>query len=138
MKMKGGGLILSGLAIVVVAIVGLVLSKVLSVDAHVREMMVAGMDMMLVCGAAQVPMRLSRGANQLVMVQAGLVSSAVHLLGSAIVASTIFVRGKIATYPLLIWLGAFFAVTLITVTISIAQQVRKAPAAGNRGAENHA
>ena len=136
--MKVGGLILSGMAIAVVAIVGLVVCGIFSINPHPREMIVAGFGMLAVCAMSQLPTLLSRGGNQLAMVQAGLVSSSIHLLGSAMVASTIFVRGKIATYPLLIWLGAFFAATLITVTISIAQQVRRAPIAGNRGAQNHA
>jgi hypothetical protein len=50
-------------------------------------------------------------------------------------------RGLIKTYPLLIWLAAFFATTLITLTISIAQHVRRASAAANatiKTAPNHA
>jgi len=67
----------------------------------------------------------------------GLLATAIHLLGSVLVASSVFLRGVIATYPLLIWVAAFYWTTLITLTISIAQQVRKAPAAANHRAANH-
>ena len=87
--------------------------------------------MALVCAAAGLPLLLSRGANQMTVVQSGLASSAIHLLGSVLVASAMFVRGLIATYPLLIWLAAFFATTLVTLTIIIAQHVRKSAAAAN-------
>jgi len=41
-------------------------------------------------------------------------SSAVLCWEACLVASAMFMRGLAATYPLLIWLGAFFATTLIT------------------------
>jgi hypothetical protein len=52
-----------------------------------------------------------------------------------------FMRGLLKTYPLLIWLAAFFVTTLIILTIIIAQHVRKAASEANptaKTASNHA
>ena len=120
---------------------GLAVCNIFSIEPHLREMLVAGIGIALVCVVAGLPLLLTRGANQLAVVQAGLMASAIHLLGSVLVASAVFMRGLIATYPLLIWLAAFFGTTLITLTISIAQHVRKASAAANqisKTASNHA
>src|SRR5882672_4158935 len=124
--MKSAGWI--AITIAAVAAGGLAACKAMGIDPHLREMIVAGIGMSLVCAAAGLPLLLSRGASQLTVVQAGLTASAVHLLGSMLVASSMFMRGLLATYPLLIWLGAFFATTLITLTIIIAQHVRKSAA----------
>jgi hypothetical protein len=121
----------------VVAAIGSAACRLLSVSVHPREMMVAGIGMLIVGSMASLPMTLTRGANQLSVVQGGLLASAIHLLGSVLVASSVFLRGVIATYPLLIWVAAFYWTTLITLTISIAQRVRKAPAAANHRAANH-
>jgi hypothetical protein len=97
--------------------------------------------MAIVCALAGLPLLLSRGANQITVVQSGLTSTAVHLLGSVLVASTMFMRNLLSTYPLLLWLAAFFATTLITLTIIIAQHVRRSAGAANpttTTASNHA
>lgn len=127
--------------IAAVAAGGLAVCKALGIDPHLREMIVAAIGMLLVCATAMLPLLLTRGANQLSVAQAGLSASAIHLLGSVLVASLMFMRGIIATYPLLIWLAAFFAATLIALTINIALHVRKAAAAANpiaKPASNHA
>jgi len=77
------------------------------IDPHLREMIVAGIGIALVCAAAGLPLLAVAGASQLTVVQAGLMSSAVHLLGSMLVASAMFMRGLLATYPLLICWGVF-------------------------------
>jgi hypothetical protein len=119
------------ITIAAVLAIGLSSSKVLGLDPHLREMSVAAVGMSIVCALAGLPILLSRGANQLTVVQSGLTSTAVHLLGSVLVASTTLMPRLLSTYPLLIWLGAFFATTLITLTIIIAQHVRRASAAAN-------
>jgi hypothetical protein len=124
--MRSGGWTV--LAIAAVAAIGLAVCNVFGIQPYLREMLVAGLGTTVVCGVALLPLLLTRGAGQLAVVQAGLFASAIHLLGSVLVASSILMRGLIATYPLLIWLAAFFAATLITLTISIAQHVRKAAA----------
>ena len=137
--MKSAGWI--AITIAAVAATGLAVCKAMGIDPHLRELIVAAIGMALVCALAGVPLLLSRGANQMTVVQSGLASSAIHLLGSVLVASAMFVRGLIATYPLLIWLAAFFATTLVTLTIIIAQHVRKSAAAANpiaKTASNHA
>ena len=129
------------MTIAAVAAGGLAVCKAMGIEPHLREMIVAGIGMAIVCVAAGLPLLLSRGANQLTIVQAGLSSSAVHLLGSVLIASAIFFPSLIATYPLLIWLAAFFATSLIVLTLIIAQHVRKAAAAANaiaKPASNHA
>ena len=136
--MKGGGLVLVGGAIAIAGAIGVAACGVLSINPHVREMMIAGIGVGLICALATLPVMLSRGASQGAVVQAGLISSTIHLLGSVIVATAAFARGVIATYPYLIWLAAFYAVTLVTLTIWITQQMRKAPVGANSGATNHA
>ena len=128
-----------GITIAAVAAGGLAVCKTMGVDPHLRELIVAAIGISIVCAAATLPLLLSRGADQLTIVQSGLVSSAVHLLGSVVVASAMFFRGFISTYPLLIWLAAFFATTLIVLTIIISQHVRKAAANQlTKPASNHA
>ena len=136
--MKSAGWI--AITIAAVAAGGLAVCKAMGIDPHLREMIVAGVGMALVCVLAGIPLLLSRGGDQVSAVQAGLTASAVHLLGSVLVASVMFMRGLISTYPLLIWLAAFFATTLIVLTIIIAQHVRKAAAANPivKTASNHA
>jgi hypothetical protein len=136
--MKSAGWI--AITIAAVMATGLAVARAMGIDPHLREMLVAGIGMSLVCGLAGLPLLLTRGASQMTVVQSGLTASAVHLLGSVFVASAMFARGLIATYPLLIWLAGFFATTLIVLTIIIAQHVRKS-AAGNptaKPASNHA
>src|SRR5438105_258457 len=108
-----------GIAITIAAVMagGLAVCKAMGIDPHLREMIVAGVGMAVVCGLAGVVLLLSRGADQMTVVQSGLTASAVHLLGSVLVASAMFARGLIKTFPLLIWLAAFFATTLIVLTI---------------------
>src|SRR5437763_1854057 len=127
-----------GIAMTIAAVMagGLAVCKAMGIDPHLREMVVAGVGMAVVCALAGLPLFLSRGASQMTVVQMGLTASAVHLLGSVLVASAMFARGFIATYPLLIWLAAFFPTTLIVLTIIIAQHVRKS--AATQVASNHA
>ena len=137
--MRSGGWI--AVTIAAVAAIGLAGCNLLGIQPHLREMLVAAIGTVIVCGVAMLPLVLTRGANQLAVVQAGLFASAIHLLGSVLVASAIFMRGLIATYQLLIWQAAFFATTLIVLTILIAQHVRKAAGAANsieKTASNHA
>ena len=133
--MKSAGWIAITIAAVMAG--GLAVAKAMGIDPHLREMIVAGVGMAIVCALAGLPLLLSRGASQLTVVQSGLTSSAVHLLGSVLVTSAMFARGLIKTFPLLIWQAAFFATTLIVLTIIIAQHVRKG-AAANQVASNHA
>jgi hydrogenase-4 membrane subunit HyfE len=129
------------ITIAAVAAGGLAVCKAMGIDPHLRELIVAAIGMTIVCAVAWLPLLLTRGANQLAVAQAGLSSCGIHLMGSVLVASAMFMRGLLATYPLLIWVAAFFATTLITLTIIIAQHVRKASAAANptaNTASNHA
>jgi hypothetical protein len=132
----------SWIAITIAAVMatGLAVAKAFGFDPHLREMIVAGIGMSLVCAMAMLPLLLSRGASQMTVVQSGLTASAVHLLGSVVVSGAMFARGLIATYPLLIWLAGFFATTLIVLTIIIAQHVRKSASANPivKTASNHA
>src|SRR6185436_20257405 len=99
--MKSAG----GIAITIAAVAagGLAVCKAMGIDPHLREMMVAGVGISLVCALAMLPLLLSRGASQMTVVQSGLTASALHLLGSVVVASAMFARGLIQTFPLLIW-----------------------------------
>jgi hypothetical protein len=129
------------ITIAAVAAGGLAVCKTFGIDPHLRELLVAAVGITVVCVLALLPLLLTRGAGQLAAAQAGLSSCGIHLMGSVVVASTIFMRGLIATYPLLIWLAGFFATTLIVLTISIAQHVRKSAAAANptiKTASHHA
>lgn len=136
--MKSAG----GIAITIAAVAagGLAVCKAMGIDPHLREMIVAGLGMSLVCAFAMLPLLLSRGASQMTVVQSGLTASALHLLGSVVVASAMFAGSLIQTFPLLIWLAAFFATTLIVLTIIIAQHVRKSASANPivKTASNHA
>jgi hypothetical protein len=128
--MKSAGWI--AITIAAVAAGGLAVCKAFAIDPHLREMIVA-----------YLPLFLTRGASQIAIVQGGLISSGVHLMGSVVVASSMFMRGLLKTYPLLIWLAAFFVTTLIILTIIIAQHVRKSAAAADpivkaNTASNHA
>ena len=135
--MKSAGWI--AITIAAVAAGGLAVCKAMGIDPHLREMIVAAVGMSMVCAFAMLPLLLSRGASQMTVVQSGLTASALHLLGSVVVASVMFARGLIKTYPLLIWLAAFFATTLIVLTIIIAQHVRKSASANPivKTASNH-
>ena len=124
--MKSAGWI--AITIAAVMATGLAVAKAMGIDPHLREMIVAGVGMAMVCALAGVPLLLTRGASQLAVVQSGLTSTGVHLMGSVLVAGAMFARGLIATYPLLIWQASFFVTTLIVLTIIIAQHVRKAAA----------
>ena len=136
--MKSAGWI--AITIAAVMATGLAVAKAMGIDPHLREMIVAGVGMAMVCALAGVPLLLTRGASQLAVVQSGLTSTGVHLMGSVLVAGAMFARGLIATYPLLIWQASFFVTTLIVLTIVIAQHVRKAAAANQivKPASNHA
>ena len=136
--MKSAGWI--AITIAAVAAGGLAVAKAMGIDPHLREMIVAGIGISVVCALASLPLLLTRGASQMTVVQSGLTASAVHLLGSVFVAGAMFARGLINTYPLLIWLAAFFATTLIVFTIIIAQHVRKSASANPivKTASNHA
>ena len=139
--MKSAGWI--AITIAAVAAGGLAVCKAFGIDPHLREMIVAAIGMSVVCGLAYLPLFLTRGASQIAIVQGGLVSSGVHLMGSVVVASSMFMRGLLKTYPLLIWLAAFFVTTLIILTFIIAQHVRKSAAAADpiakaKTASNHA
>jgi len=131
------------MTIAAVAAGGLAVCKAFGIDPHLREMIVAAIGMTVVCGVAYLPLFLTRCASQMGIVQSGLIASAVHLMGSVVVASAMFMRGLVKTDPLLLWLGAFFVTTLITLTIIVAQHVRKSAAAANpmveaTTASNHA
>src|SRR5688500_13414079 len=137
--MRSGGWI--AITIAVVAAGGLAVFEAVGIEPHLRGMLVVGIGIGLVCTVAMLPSLFSRGASQLTVVQSGLMASAIHVLGSVLVASAMFMRGLISTFPMLIWLAAFFATTLIVLTIIIAQHVRKASAAENptaKTASNHA
>lgn len=137
--MKSAGSI--AITIAAVMATGLAFARAMGIDPHLREMIVAGLGIAVVCALASVPLLLSRGASQLTVVQSGLIASALHLLGSVLLAGAMFARSLIATYPLLVWLAAFFASTLIVLTIIIAQHVRKSATAANptaKPASNHA
>src|SRR3982751_473376 len=105
-------LLLIPIVIVAVAAAGFAACAGLSSQPHPREMMVAAVTALCAVALAAVPLILTRGGSQLVVVQAALVGTIIHLFAS-LVAAVVIVLGRLApAQPFVCWLLVMYWSTL--------------------------
>lgn len=119
-------LVLVPLVIVVLAGAGWLACRLMSVNAHAREMLLAGGICLVAGEAALVPLLLTRGASQPAVAQAGLAGTMVHLLVAIVLASPFFLRSA-QDLSMVYWLLAFYLATLVVIVAASAQAVKAAP-----------
>src|SRR5258708_6178771 len=73
-------LIAAPAVVVLVAVVGVGFCKVLGVEPGNRELLIAGMIVLVATVLAMVPLILARGSSQYAMSQAGLIGTVLHLM----------------------------------------------------------
>jgi hypothetical protein len=123
-------LLLIPASIVLTAACGLGLCVALHKNAHVIEMSIAACVAILASAAAATPLWIARHATQLGMSQAALVATMVHLF-VAIALAAIAILGHFPLHgAFLIWLSAFYWMTLIALVMAIVRMIKlAAPAA---------
>jgi hypothetical protein len=119
--------------IAVVAVSGYAACVGLGIDPHAREMIFAGVSCLIAGELALVPMILSRGASQPAVAQAGLVSTAVHLLICTVLGgSLILIKTLRLDAALVYWLLGFYWASLIALVICVIRAVKASPIASRQ------
>jgi hypothetical protein len=119
-------LLLIPATIVLTAAGGMALCAALHKNAHVAEMSIAALAALLASVAAITPLWIARHATQLGMSQAALVATMVHLF-VAIALAAIVVLGHFPLHAaFLIWLCAFYWMTLIALAMTAVRMIKTA------------
>jgi hypothetical protein len=120
-------LLLIPASIVLTAACGLTLCLALHKSAHVTEMSIAAGVAILASSAAVMPLWLARHATQIGVSQAALVATMVHLF-VAIALAAIAILGHFPLHgSFLIWLSAFYWMTLIALAMAAVRMIKTAP-----------
>ena len=96
---------------------------------HSAALLVAAAATLLASLAGIVPLLLTRGFSQLVVTQAALVGSMLHLFLSAVAAVVVVLGHVQAGTAFLAWLLAMYAATLVALVFHFARAIRSAPPA---------
>jgi len=113
-------------SIVLTAAGGMAICAALHKDARVIEMSIAAMVALLASIAAVTPLWIARHATQLGMSQAALVATMVHLF-VAIALAAIAVLGHFPLHTaFLVWLCAFYWMTLIALAMTAVRMIKSA------------
>src|SRR4051812_36941530 len=124
-------LLLIPIVIVAVAAAGFAACAGFGWQPHPREMMLAGVTSLCAAALAAVPLILTRGSSQLVVVQAALVGTIVHLFAS-LAAAVVIVLGRIApAQPFVGWLLLMYWSTLVVLVVAFTRILRAAPPASS-------
>ncbi|CAN5400001.1 hypothetical protein BH09PLA1_BH09PLA1_33770 [soil metagenome] len=115
------------IVIAISAAVGYGLCAALGWNPHPREMLFASIAIAVAGSLATIPMRLTRGASQIVVVQAALVGTIVHLFGSLAVAMIVLFAQLAVAKPFLFWLLWLYWITLFILVMAFVKSVRGAP-----------
>ena len=127
-------LILIPASIALTAAGGMTLCALLHRNAHPVEMSLAAMVAVLACLAACVPLRMARRSDQLAVSQAALVATMLHLFVTiALAAIAILGHFKLHT-AFLIWLSAFYWMTLIALVLVVVRMIKTATPATSQKA----
>ncbi len=130
-------LFLAPLVILLTAAAGYVACRAMSIDPHTGAMITAAVIAALACGAALVPMWLTRGADQTAVVQAGLVATVAHLFATVALAAAAILKFK-AGQPFAYWMMAMYWLTLVVVVIATVRELKSAaPAPSSSAAPRH-
>lgn len=114
---------------------GAALCRAAGKDPHTFDMALASIVVLIGSEMALMPLVLTRGASQLVMTQAGLVATIVHLL-------SILGLGMIVSYamhlaqPFNYWALAFYWPTLVVVSMMSIKAIREATVASAPAPQN--
>ncbi|MBV8781437.1 MAG: hypothetical protein JO353_08580 [Phycisphaerae bacterium] len=108
------------------AVAGASIFTLLHLDVHRRDMEMALLVCFVSAEASLVPLWLTLGTTQLTVSQAGLASTAIHLLLTAFFGLSASVSLHLAQ-PFLMWLLAFYWLSLIIVAVTAARMLRAAP-----------
>jgi hypothetical protein len=112
--------------LVVLAIGGVFFCRALGWNPHLREMLLAVGVCAAACELALLPLILTRGASQIVVSQAGLATSVLHMMIAALAGLGLAMAQHLSpvfTY----WLMLFYWSTLIAVSAIAVRAVRSAP-----------
>lgn len=118
--------ILNLAAILLTAIGGVVIFRLLGRDPHVRECVIAGVALLVATQMSMIPLILTRGAGHLAVAQAGLVATMIHLMVATTVAAIVILGHMPLGQPFLYWLLAFYWMTLIVVAAECVAAVKRA------------
>lgn len=123
--MKAAGLI--PLAVVMVGGLGYGLCRVNGVDAHVKQLMLAGGAGLAGGLAGCLPLALAKGGVQATMAQAGLGGTVVHLMLTLVLGGVTWGMSRVEERAsLLCWLTAFYWAVLVAMVIVAVAAVRSA------------
>ncbi len=114
--------------IAIVAAIGLAVCGMLGFSPSRFDVIAAAMTCLLAGELALIPLLMWRNGNQLVIAQAALIGSLVHLAIN-IVLAMIALLGKLGVgQPYLFWLLSFYWTSLIVLVVMFVKAVRTAPA----------
>jgi hypothetical protein len=123
------GLLLNPIAVAFTAACGVGVCLALGWNPHVRELVVAAAIGLIACELALLPVVLARHANQLVMSQAALIGSMIHLFIAGAGAAVVLLGHLPLGRSCMIWLMVFYAASLIALAGSFIAAVKSAPPA---------
>jgi hypothetical protein len=119
-------LLINPLLLAILAIVGVFFCRTVGWNPHLHEMLLAVGVCAAACELALVPLILTRGASQIVVSQAGLGASVLHMMIAALAGLGLAMSQHLSpvfTY----WLMLFYWSTLIAVSAIAVRAVRSAP-----------
>jgi hypothetical protein len=119
-------LLITPLALLLVAAIGFVICNFAGLNPHPRELLAAALISLVATFIGVVPLFLARGADQATASQAGLLATATHLFIAIVLAGVMILVlrvGQSFTY----WLFAFYFPTLIGVAFASVRLINSAP-----------
>jgi len=127
------GLLLNPIAILLTAACGLAICAAAGWNAHLRELLIAAVTVLLACGLAELPIFIVRRGDQLAMSQAALVGTVVHLFACAVGAAVVLLGYLPLGMSFIVWLLAFYWMTLIALAATFIAAVKQAPNTAKTG-----
>jgi hypothetical protein len=120
-------LLLIPASIALTAAGGMTICVALHKSAHPMEMSLPAMVVTLASTAACVPLYMARNSDQLAASQAALVATMAHLF-VAVALAAIAILGHFPLHgSFLIWLSAFYWMTLIALVMVVVRMIKTAP-----------
>jgi len=125
------GFLFIPIAIIAAAGAGVLLCRVMGIDPQLSAMAAAAVGSLIAGALAATPIVLNGNSSQAGAAQAGLLSSAVHMMGHAAVAAVVILGHLRVGSGFIYWLMAFYLVSLVIVCGSLVSVIRRSPAAAN-------
>jgi hypothetical protein len=120
-------ILLTPVALLMVAGGGLLACRMMGVDPQVRAMIIALIGSLAATAVAASPVFLTMNSTQAGVAQAGLISTALHLMGHAVAAGIVLVGRLPVSGGFIYWLMAFYFVSLILLSAWLVRVIRRAP-----------